>query len=233
MWWALGILGATLLVIVGILVTFAVQLSGGWDEVLDRTHPRPGDPEVVAAREAAAAEVDAEIVRVIDEVVTPTLSGARVAEAPAVGAAMAPLPDADVRSDAQGSACVIGQHDWKRDDGFDLACTEIRGGVVAAQQQPFVDDMVALDAALATDGYTPAGTGEGLALPLEYWQSLAGTPAGDGEYGIANLPGATYRSADETFTLVVSFGPRDTGAVTLTGDEYLAEIIVSTQSYRD
>ena len=233
MWWVLGVLGAIFLVIVGILVTFAVQLSGGWDDVLDRTHPRPGDPEVVAAREVAAAEVDAEVVRVIDEVVTPTLSGGRVAQAPEVGTAMAPLPNADVQPDAQGSSCIVGQHNWKIDDGFDLACTEIRGGVVAAQQQPFVDDMLALDAALAADGYTPAGAGNGLALPLEYWQSLAGTPAGDGEYGIANLPAATYRSADNTFTLVVSFGPRDTGAVALTGDEYLAEIIVSTQSYRD
>ena len=233
LWWALAALGAGLLVIVGILVSFAVQLTGGWDEVLDRTHPRPGDPEVVAVREVAAAEVDTEVVRVIDEIVTPTLTGGRVEVAPEVGAAMAPLPNADVQRDAQGSACVVGQHNWKIDDGFDLACAEIRAGVVAARQQTFVDDMLALDAALTADGYTPAGAGNGLALPLEYWQSLAGTPAGDGEYGIANLPGATYRSADETFTLVVSFGPRDISTATLAGDEYLAKITVSTQSYRD
>ena len=229
----LGVLGAGLLIIVGILVTFAVQLSGGWDEVLDRTHPRPGDPEVVAAREAAAAEVDAEIVRVIDEVVTPALTGGRVAEAPAVGAAMAPVPRTDIPGDAQGSACLVGQHNWKIDDGFDLVCTEIRGGVVAAQQESFVDDMVTLDAALAADGYTPAGEDSGLSRPLDYWQSLAGTPAGTGEYGIANLPGAMYRSAEDTFTLFVKFGPPDTGTPALTEDEYLVAITVSTQSYRD
>ena len=200
----------------GILVTFAVQLSGGWDEVLDRTHPRPGDPEVVAAREAAAAEVDAEIVRVIDEVVTPTLTGGRVAEAPAVGAAMAPVPN-DRHPGATRRARPVW---WASTTGRSTTASTWSAPRSAAGSWPHSRSPSSTTWSPSTQpsprtATPPRVRTAGCARPLDYWQSLAGTPAGTGEYGIANLPGAMYRSAEDTFTLFVKFGPPDTGTPAL------------------
>ena len=64
--WVLGVLAALVLVGAFVVANIAAQLSGGWDEVFDRSHPLPGDPEVVAARAVGAATVDAEIARVVE-----------------------------------------------------------------------------------------------------------------------------------------------------------------------
>ena len=84
--WLLGVSAAVVLVGALLVANIAAQLSGGWDEVFDRSHPMPGDAEVVAAREVGAATVDAEIARVIDEVVVPDLTEERAAQPALAGA---------------------------------------------------------------------------------------------------------------------------------------------------
>ncbi len=65
--WVLGVLAAVVLLAVLFVANVAAQLGGGWDEVFDRSHPLPGDPDVVAARAVGAETVDAAITRVDGE----------------------------------------------------------------------------------------------------------------------------------------------------------------------
>lgn len=239
--WVVGLLGAILLALAAMAVTFAVQLGGGWDEVLDRSHPQPGDADVVVAREAGAGRVLAESAAVLDRAVVPSLSGARVVVPPQPGAAVAPSGGSGTGADPWGSQCEVGQHNWKRDDAFDLICTEATGGVVLAQDSSFAADMASLDRALAATGYSPTGPGEGLSRAIGYWADLAGTAIGDGQYGVANLPRASYTSSDGTYLLSVSFSGRGLAAATASAGaaadaqdgEYLVAISVSTTSFRD
>lgn len=87
-----------------VFVWFLAALSGGIDDLLDVDHPREGDPEVVAAEQAAYPDLTARS----DEVVTLLEEAASVRE---VGGGQVRRP------------CVVGQHNVKIDDDYDLACS--------------------------------------------------------------------------------------------------------------
>lgn len=158
--WAAGIAAALVLAGAAVLVTFAVQFSGGWDDVLDFSRPAPGDPDVVAARLAGAAAVDAEMTRVSRQVVLPAMAGARVALPAPTGPSAAPdASDGGPGDRATGSYCDIGQHNWKRDDPYDVECREVRREILAGQAPTLAADLRAIHAALLAAGYVPAGDG--------------------------------------------------------------------------
>jgi len=236
-----GVLVAVGMVLAAIAVTFAVQLTGGWDEVLDRSHPQPGDPDVIVARQAGADRVLVESDSVVDRVVVPSLSGARVVVPPPPGAAAAASGSTGVAAHPWGAQCEVGQHNWKRDDGFDLICTEATGGVVVAWDASVPADLATLDRTLASAGYSPTSPGEGLSRAIDHWADRAGTAIGDGEYGIADLPRASCTSTDGTYLLFVSFNGRELAAATAAAGvaadaqdgEHLVAISVSTTSFRD
>ena len=229
--WVLGLTLATLAIIVAIVVTFAVQMSGGWDEVFDRTHPRESDPDVVAARAEGAAWVDAEIERLVDRVVLPALAGGRVVLPAATGAQARDDP-------ALGSSCEIGQHNWKVDDPFDLACVEVRSAVLAGSDDDVRGQLVALDSALIADGCETSDASI-LAMTIDYWDRYRGafpnSPSGDDEYGPEDLPGGWCSTGGGTY----SVGVRLTAIGSFTGQpvpepedgEFLVMISVSTQSF--
>ena len=228
--WVLGVLVAVVLVAAFFVANVAAQISGGWDEVFDRSHPLPGDPEVVAAREVGAATVDAEITRVVGEVVVPALTEGRVAQPALTG------PEAMTdRTVGLGSACEVGSHNWKRDDPFDLICTEIRRAVVAGDGTSFRPDILALHQALTADGWQPQDEFSGLPGALERADESARV---SGEEGLASseVPVAGYTSADGRFYLLVGFRNFDIyiglPAPDLADDEYGMMVSLSHQSYR-
>jgi hypothetical protein len=229
--WALGVGLAVLLVGAALLATLAAQINGGWDEVFDRTHPTEDDPEVVAARAAAAARLDAETGRVVDTVVLPALDGGRVTQPAATGG------DA-VDDPALGSRCEVGQHNWKIDDPFDLACVEVRRAVVAGSDADVRAQLTSLDEALRSDGCRSEDL-TGLVFTIDYWDRNHGaypnSPSGDDTYGPEDLPSASCLSADGTYQVSVHFSGFDlfTGqpAPVPADGEFQLMISVGTQSY--
>lgn len=229
--WVLGVLAAVVAVAALLAANLAAQLSGGWDEVFDRSHPLPDDPRVVAAREVAGATVDAEVAHVVDEVVAPAFTAGRVAQPALTG------PDAATdRGIGFDSGCELGSHNWKRDDPYDLLCTEIRRAIVAGTQESFRADMVALHRALTVDGWQPRDELSGLPEALERADEDA-RAAGAEQSAIPDIRGAGYRSADGRFTLDLSFQyfEQYTGqpAPELAPDEYAVMVSLNHQSFLD
>ena len=230
--WVMGVVAAVVALFALFVANFAAQMNGGWDEVFDRSHPTDGDPEVVAAREVGARAVEAEIDRVV-ALAVPVLSNARVAQPAPTGAAAVDEP-------ALGARCETGQHNWKIDDSYDLACVEVRRAILAADSGEFRADMVALDASLLEAGWVPTGT-EGLLGTLRYWDQYAGpftgSPSGDDVYGPEDLPSAGYVSADGRFGLGLAFDafPLYTGqpAPERAGNEYAVMLTVDHSSFRE
>ena len=123
-----------------LVANVAAQLSGGWDEVFDRSHPLPGDPEVVAARAVGARPPW--MPRSLGSSTIagrPALTGGRVAQ-PALAGAEAMTEAVRARL-----GCEVGSHNWKRDDPYDLLCSEVRRAIVAGDAASFRADMLALD----------------------------------------------------------------------------------------
>jgi hypothetical protein len=150
-----GLPAAALLLFVGWVW---VTLSGGLDDVLDLDKPSPTDPEVSAAEDRATATVRSEMVDVRSRVsdVSPGASS--------VGGGVAPAD------------CVVGQHNVKRDDSFDLSCTLTAVDVVAAPVAGGATDGLRVDAALRQAGwrrtsFAGAGTAD---LPLRYTRVVEG-----------------------------------------------------------
>jgi len=227
--WVLGILAAVVVLGALLMANIAAQLSGGWDEVFDRSHPLPSDPQVVAARERGGATTDAELGRVVDEVVVPALTAGRVAQPALAG------PDAMTdRGLGYDSACEVGSHNWKRDDPYDLLCTEIRRAIVAGDLEDFGPDMVALHRALIADGWRPRDEFSGLPEALTRADEDARV-AGAEQPAITDLQGAGYLSADGRFGLDLWFRnlERYTGqpAPELAADEYAVMVGLNHQSY--
>ena len=106
--------------------------------------PEPDDPQVVAARDAAATRLTADADRLSVAVLAPALGPS----AQRVGRGQVEPP------------CAVGQHNWKIDDDYDLACDLQRIEVVAAPtRQTFASDMRALDTALRAEGWAPSQVG--------------------------------------------------------------------------
>jgi peptidoglycan/xylan/chitin deacetylase (PgdA/CDA1 family) len=227
--WVLGVVAALVLVGTFLVVNVAAQLSGGWDEMFDRSHPMPGDPEVVAARALGAATVDAQLARVVDGVVVPALSDGRVAQ-PALAGPEA-MTDRGVGLD---SGCEVGSHNWKRDDPYDLLCSEIRRAIVAGDDASFRADMVALHGALTADGWQPFDEFSGLPVALDRADEDA-RAAGAERPDSRNFAGTGYRSVDDRFHLQLGFQNFDiyTGlpAPALADGEYAMMVSLSHQSY--
>ena len=227
--WVLGVAAAVVLAGAFLVANIAAQLSGGWDEVFDRSHPLPGDADVVAARAVGAATVDAEIARVVDDVVVPALSEGRVAQ-PAPSGAEA-MTDRGVGLD---SGCEVGSHDWKRDDPYDLLCSEIRRAVVASDDASFRADLLALDRALTADGWLPFDDVSGLPAALERADGVARAAGAEQPNG-STFTGAGYRSDDGRFQLQLGFQNFDiyTGLPEpdLADGEYAIMVSLSHQSY--
>jgi hypothetical protein len=225
----LGGLAAVILVGAFFVANIAAQLGGGWDEVFDRSHPLPGDPDVVAARAVGAATVDDEITRVVDEVVVPALTEGRVAQPAVVG------PEAMVdRSSGLGSWCEVGSHNWKRDDPYDLSCVEIRRAIVAADEASFRADLLALDGALTAAGWQPVDEVSGLPAALELADADARATGGEPPTS-SSFAGGWYRSDDGRFNLNLGFANFETytglPAPRLADGEYAMMVSLSHPSY--
>ena len=172
-----------------------IVLSGGVDDAFRWDRPMEGDPEVVAAREAAVArqEVGADA-----QVVTP-VAGALGAQAAWVGSKLAVPP------------CEVGEHHWKIDDDFDLACqTSVMHLVAVPDRADFRAESERLDAALLAEGwkwfahgYEDEGIGTMAATLDDYWE-MNGPPmdlvppdeqfaSGPQTYSMDDLPGVAYR----------------------------------------
>jgi hypothetical protein len=224
------------LLLVAFVAALAVQLSGGVDELFDRTHPTQDDPEVVAARADARRQLDAQLARLSEQVVLPAVPGSRVAQSSGD-------IDPGFTGAGRGSDCAVGQHNWKVDDPFDLACVEVRHAVVASPATDVAATLAALDRALQADGWRPEA-GAGLAAAIEDLPALAPTSPGGGTrdpgtdptpFTPADLPRAWYRSQDGRSALVLSFDDFefDTGRAPppLDADEFGILLELSTQSY--
>ncbi len=198
--WALGITLVVLLAGVALLVTIYAQISGGWDEVLDRSHPEATDPQVVAARQAAGGRLDSEVERLVASVVVPSLSGARVAQPGAVGAGVREDPAAPLGS----GGCETGEHNWKIDDPYDLACTEVRRTVLAASSEDVRSQLVALNSALHADG-CQADDVSGLQFPIDAWDRDRDDTAGEPTHGSQDLPRASCRTGDGSYEVTIIF----------------------------
>lgn len=169
-WMLMGLAAAVSVLLLGAGL-FYVSLLGGFDELWKGQRPQETDPEVVAARERASADL-----RVSGQLL------ARTAQASTSGTRLA---TGEVRS-----PCSVGQHNWKIDDPYDLSCDLGRLEIVASPSAAaFREHMVALDAALTADGWAPEGA-FGMARVLrDYWDDRASFSS---SYGVDNLPAATY-----------------------------------------
>jgi hypothetical protein len=206
-WWKVLLLAVAGLVVLFLLyagLAFAA-LFGALDR-LGGDPPREGDPEVVAAREASAVALRQDAALVTQSAVLPSLPA---------GAALL----------AQGEVvppCQEGQHNWKINDDFDLACSQSRREVVTVPDTvSFRADMVRLDEALRAQGWRPAFQPIPDVL-TGYWDPLAGeagmggTP--DHVYSMADLPSAGYTKQVEggSRTLAVSWVERNSRGTDLT-----------------
>jgi hypothetical protein len=213
-WWQ-----ALLLAVAGLVVLFLIyaglafaSLVGAFDS-LGGDPPREGDPEVVAARQASAASLRQEAALVTQSAVLPSLP-----EGSAVLAQGEVVPP-----------CQEGQHNWKIDDDFDLACSQSRREVVTVPDQvSFRADMVRLDAALRDQGWRPAFQPIPDVL-TGYWDTLGGERrAGGAVYSMADMPPAGYTKnvQGRTRSLAVSWVEHDSRATDLTdyvtSSEYFA-----------
>ena len=236
--WGAGLAAALLLAGAAVVLTFAVQFSGGWDDVLDLSKPQPGDPEVVVARQSAAATVDAEITQVSRQVVGPAMAVARVALPAVTGPPAAPGTGAAEGGDGvTGSYCAIGQHNWMRDDPYDVACREVRREVLAGRADTMAGDLQAVHEALLAGRYAPVGDG----LPEELARTRAPAPTGVGTAPSdrSSPPGVPYvaawYAAGDSYVQVTT-GLYDIAVdeqPDLAADEYPLLVEVTLTSYQD
>ncbi|MCU0283894.1 MAG: hypothetical protein MUD13_08350 [Candidatus Nanopelagicales bacterium] len=202
------------------LATLAVQLSGGWDDVLDLSQPMPEDPDVLAARAATAERVVADLQGIATDVAVPVLAAGRVARE--AGGPADPVAD-------EPDGCVVGQHNWKVDDGFDLLCGEAASTVLAAREAAIPDQLRGLDAALQAQGWEPYGVG----LADVAVTAAGGGAAGTSRTATEDLPSAEYWGADGqrlwiTFRPVEATGP----PVDVADGEFAMGMLLRAESFR-
>ena len=211
-----GCAGAALAVVaLGVLLVganVAAQLTGGWDEVFDFNKPQLDDPEVVAAREEGAALADGLLQQALDEAVLPGIGPrARVAEPPG---------DPSERIFGR-SGCDPGEHNWKRDDPYNLACSEVRRAIVIGPEADLDAQLATIESGLLALGWRPQGVALGTRLP--------GQPITDA------LPAAYERDGSPPAELYLAFDSMDLRTdlpVPAPGSgEYPVEVQVRVQSF--
>jgi len=206
-WWQALLLGlAALAALFAVLAALVLASLFGVFESLGGDPPREGDPEVVAARQDSAAALQQEVALVTESAVLPALPP---------GSAL--LAEVEVTP-----PCQEGQHNWKIDDDFDLACSQSRREVVSVPDRTsFRADMLQLDQALRANGWHPAFQPVPDVL-TGYWDTLAGEPwpgGSDGSaYSMADMPPAGYSRAvgGRSRSLSVSWVERDSRGTDLT-----------------
>lgn len=210
-WWHVALLVVGLTLAAGGLFVAAVVVSfiGGVDELFRGDPPREGDPEVVAARQAADRDLVDE--RALAEPALASVSGGALLG----GGRVQPT-------------CRQGQHNWKIDDDYDLACQLTRLAVVAVPDgAAFRVDMGELHERLLASGWEErraAGGGWGIPRVLEdYWDQRTGFGNG---YSMADLPSASYeRTVDGTREqLTVDWAVRTSPGHDVTYEEERAEL---------
>lgn len=218
-WWPLVltlVLAPVVALAVGAAVVVAV-FSGGVDELFRGDPPRQGDPEVVAARQEAAADLADEL--------------------DAVGALARSVPSGSPVRLGGGlvdPGCRQGQHNWKIDDDYDLLCRLERVELFAVPGAArFRADMEALDEALRDAGWRSTTHSPLDRVLDDYWAGLPaaspepGTrPSGRVGHGVGDLPPARYiRTAGSwTYGLEVDWAERGSPDHTLTVREEQADL---------
>lgn len=117
-----------------VLMWLAVSFAGGLGDFVAGYSPDPDDAQVVEARGRGEQHVATELADL----------------APAASAA---LGASTQLGQATGDDCVVGQHNWKVDDDFDLYCTHGRAVVLPGDPARFREDALALHALLEADGW--------------------------------------------------------------------------------
>jgi hypothetical protein len=206
-WWHVLLLTvAGLLVLFVVLAGLALLSIFGVLDSLGGDPPRESHPEVVAARRECGAALEQEVALLTQSAVLPSL----------------PPGSALLARGEVVPPCQVGQHNWKINDDFDLACSQSRREVVSAPDRAtFRSDMVRLDEALRAQGWRPSFQ----PIPdmlTGYWDALAGEPWANGtdgdRYSMADLPPAGYTKTvpGGSRMLAVSWVERDSRATELT-----------------
>jgi hypothetical protein len=156
---------------------FMAMISGGFDDLFNSAGPFEGDTRVVVARDRTHQINDAELRQIV--------------EGP-VRAATGTRPS--IVATARSNWCETGQHDWKRDDSYDLRCGLGDAVLIVGDKDSFREDMVTLHDALITDGtWTPDSH---LTLPsvmTDYWDERVNmTRNRSRPYTVTDLPPVTY-----------------------------------------
>ncbi len=111
--------------------------------------------------------------------------------------------DAEVIARAATNDCVEGEHSWKRDDPYDLACAVSVAAVIARPARSLRADAATVHADL-----TEAGWHTDASLPsrlVEYADRISAVAGGAAPRGGVTVPSANYRDANLDFDLDVSW----------------------------
>ena len=182
------LVGAVVLLALGLVAYVYVSFSGGLDDVFPRKRPKESSPEVVRARTRAERTTPAELASLVD-----------AAARRALGADLRTVLPATPPTKHE---CTTGQHNWKIDDPYDLRCTMQATSIVVAGMGGFREQMLRLHEQLLAAGWTAQPEDHGIPEAiLEYWDtnqgSFPGSPSGDDAYTPADLPFEQYRRADD------------------------------------
>ena len=119
------------------------------------------------------------------------------------------------------SGCDPGEHNWKRDDPYDLACSEVRRAIVVGPEADLDAQLARIEANLIALGWSAQGSPLGSRLP--------------GDPIAAALPAAYERDGSPPAELYLAFDSMDLRtdvAVPAPGSgEYPVEVQVRVQSF--
>jgi hypothetical protein len=192
-------------VVLAVGVIYASVMNGGLDHLFAGDKPKESDPQVVAAREKASAELEAE------------------------GAALPVPAGSEHLATVERPSCQEGQHNWKIDDPYDLSCTLARTQVVVVPTKAdFRAQTLELDAALTQQGWEPSGFFGLRRVMTDYWDHRASFGTG---YSVDNLPTAGYAKdvAGSRRTLAVRWAEKGSPSWAITYDDRddLAQVLES------
>jgi hypothetical protein len=150
-------------------VALSASLNGGLGHAFHRT-PDPRAKDVSEARAAARPRTQASSDHVI----------LRVRSA---------LPHAQPAASGGKDYCTFGQHNYKRNDPYDMQCVQDRDTALTFDSATFGTAALAMHRALLADGWEPTAFALDRVV-TEYWDRRASMP--DLHYSVGDLPGAGY-----------------------------------------